>query len=301
MTEEKQRNVWLGVLAATGIYVVYGLNMAFCKDIAESSLITPTALFSVRVGGAALLFWILSLFTPQEKLSGKDFGLAFLGSLLVITIPQFSFLLGITMASPFDASLIATLKPLLTMAVAFFLGREAFRWNVLAGVILCFVGALLIVIKPANANGAFTTSLPGFLLLLLNGLSVSFYLVLFKDFVSRHSAVSLMKWMFLFALVLSIPFSVKDLGQTHFSAFGSMIFIEIGFLVVFATFLTYFVMPTAQRHLTATQYSLFSYVQCIVAAVAGILMGLESLTVQKIIASVFFVGGVLVVIRPGKK
>jgi drug/metabolite transporter (DMT)-like permease len=287
-------NTLVGVLAATAAYVIYGLNTVFCKDLTNSELITPTVLFTIRTGGAALLFWIISFFLPRERLDRRELSLALLASVLCIIIPQYSTLIGITMSTPYDVSMVSTLKPVLTLSVAFLLAKEKFRPALLIGVLLTFAGAVVLVSKP---SGAFSTSALGFLIILMNGVSFAFYLVLFRDFISRHGTVTLMKWMFLFAFIVSMAVSTPQLVKTEFFAFDADMVKEIAFMVIFATFITYFLMPLGQRNLTSTQYSLFSYVQCIVAAVIGYMMGLESLDAQKLLASVFFIAGVAIVRR----
>ena len=292
----QQRPV-IGILAGVTAYTIYGLNVVFCKDLTNTELVSPIVLFSIRTGGAALLFWLISLFLPKEKMAVKEILLAFLASTLCIIIPQYSTLIGITMSTPYDASMISTLKPVLTLAVAFILGRERFRFSLLLGVLLTFAGAVILMFKPLDGDAAFTTSPAGFIILLLNGISFAFYLVLFRDFISRHMIVSLMKWMFLFSFIVSLAVSGPQLASTHYSAFNPQMIREIVFLVLFATFISYFLLPIGQRNLTSTQYSLLSYVQCIVAAIVGFFMGLESLDAQKILASAFFIAGVIIVRR----
>ncbi len=289
--------VFIGIMAAITVYTIYGLNVVFCKDLFDTSLLSPTVLFTLRTGGACLLFWLLSAFRPKdkEKLLSKDYWLLLLASALCIIIPQYSTLIGLTMSTPYDASLVSTLKPVITLAIAFLLGRERFRWSLLIGVLLIFTGALFLVINPSG--DAFSTTPLGLLILLLNGISFAFYLVLFKEFVSRYSIVTLMKWMFLFAFLVSIPFSVRELPGMAIDFSDGRVVLELIFLIVAATFLTYFLLPVGQRNLTSTQYSLFCYVQCIVAAIAGTVMGVESLDAQKLLASVFFIAGVFVVRR----
>jgi len=287
----------IGVIAATAVYTIYGLNVVFCKDLTDSELVSPTVLFTLRTGGAALLFWILSLFLPKEKMDAKELLLAFVASALCIIIPQYSTLIGITMSTPYDASLVATLKPVLTLTVAFVLGKESMRFPLVLGVLLTFVGAVVLVIDPLDGEEAFTTSPLGFIILLLNGIAMAFYLVLFRNFISRHKTVTLMKWMFLFAFLVSLSVSAPQLQKTDFASFDGMMIREILFLVLFATFISYFLMPLGQRNLTSTQYSLFSYVQCIVAALIGTMMGLEDMDMQKLIASAFFIAGVFVIRR----
>lgn len=292
-----QRKTWLGIGAATVVYAIYGLNMVFCKDLTGPNLLSPLVLFSIRTGGAALLFWLISFFLPGERLNVREMGLTILASALLIIVPQYSTLIGITMSSPYDASLVATLKPVLTMSIAFMLGREKFSVPLLVGVLLIFAGAVVLVIHPAGGGNPFSTSPLGFFVLLLNGISFSFYLVLFKEFVTRHKTITLMKWMFLVAFLVSLPISAPQLLHQSLPVFSGRMIAEIVFLVLFATFISHFLIPVGQRNLSATHYSLFSYVQCIVAALAGYMMGLEALDWQKLAASVLFVAGVAVVRR----
>ncbi len=295
MTEIRHKNhTLLGTLAATAVYAIYGLNVVFCKDLTAGNFISPTVLFTLRTGGAALLFWVLSIFLPKERLSAKELGLTVLASVLCVILPQYSTLIGVTMSTPYDASLVSTVKPVLTMTLAFLLGKEKFSPRLLIGVLLTFLGAVALVIRPART---FSTSLPGLLILLVNGISFSFYLVLFKEFVSRHKIVTMMRWMFLVAFLVSLPFAAPSIPETRFTAFNGIVIWEILFLIVFATFLSHFLMPVGQRNLTSTQYSLFIYVQCIVAAVVGYFMGLESLDWQKLAATLLFIAGVAVVRR----
>ena len=297
MSGTQNKKVWLGIAAATAVYAIYGLNMVYCKDLTGPGLLSPLVLFSIRTGGAALLFWILSIFVPGERLTAKELGMTILASLLLVIIPQYSTLIGITMSSPYDASLVATLKPVLTMSVALLFAREKFSVYLLVGVLLTFLGAVVLVIHPGEGPTAFSTRPLGFVVLLLNGISFAFYIVLFKEFVTRHKTIVLMKWMFLAAFLISLPIAAPSLIHDSFPSFDGRMIAEILFMVLFATFITHFLIPVGQRNLKATHYSLFSYVQCIVAAIAGYLMGLEALDWQKIVASVLFVAGVAVVRR----
>lgn len=296
MGHKRSNTVFTGVMAAITVYTIYGLNVVFCKDLFDDSLLSPTSLFTLRTGGACLLFWLLSAFRPKdkEKLLSKDYWLLLLASALCIVIPQYSTLIGLTMSTPYDASMVATLKPVLTLAIAFMLGKEHFRWSLVVGVLLIFAGAVTLIIRPSDA---FSTTPMGFCVLLLNGISFAVYLVTFKRFVEHHDTVTMMKWMFLFAFLVSIPFSVRELPGMAIDFSDGRVVLELIFLIVAATFLTYFLLPVGQRNLTSTQYSLFCYVQCIVAAIAGTVMGVESLDAQKLLASVFFIAGVFVVRR----
>ena len=77
-----------GHLASAGAYIIFGLNIVFCKDIANASVISPEALFGIRMVCAAALFWALSLFLPKEKMSGKDLALTAAAAMIGLVTPQ---------------------------------------------------------------------------------------------------------------------------------------------------------------------------------------------------------------------
>lgn len=113
-----------GHLAIAAAYVIFGLNIVFCKDIATSGTVSPYVLFTLRALGASLLFWLLSAFLPKEKVERKDFPKIAAASLIGLFVPQMTFLMAITMSSAIDTALIGTLGPIFTMFFAFFFLKE---------------------------------------------------------------------------------------------------------------------------------------------------------------------------------
>lgn len=106
-----------------------------------------------------------------------------------------------------------------------------------------------------------------------------------------------MKWSFLFSLIVSLPISAKGLATTDFAAIPGNVLWEIGYLIFFATFVAYFLIPYGQKFIRPTLVSMYSYLQPIIAAIVSIWAGVDSLSWQKILASVLVVGGVVLVSR----
>ena len=84
---------------------------------------------------------------------------------------------------------------------------------------------------------------------------------------------------------------------TDFTAIPSLVKWEIGYLVFFATFVAYFLIPFGQKHLRPTLVSMYTYLQPIIAAIVSIWAGMDVLTWQKLVATVLIVGGVILVSR----
>ena len=71
--------------------------------------------------------------------------------------------------------------------------------------------------------------------------------------------------------------------------------LELGFLILFATFVAYFLIPVGQKVLRPTVISLYGYLQPIIATVMGIATGMDRLTWQKVVAAVLVFTGVILV------
>ena len=290
-----QKDNLKGHLAIGAAYTIFGLNLVFCKDIANSETISPYVLFTLRAAGASALFWLLSAFMPKERIEKGDYWKIAAASLIGLFLPQMTFLMAITMTSSIDTAIIGTLGPIFTMFFAFLFLKEPITGKKAGGVALSFAGILFLIFNSVYAGGAAATSPAGIALLLLNSLSFSLYLGLFRPLISKYSVVTFMKWTFLFSLAVSLPISAKGLITTDFQAIPVNVKWEIGFLVFFATFVAYFLIPYSQKLIRPTLVSMYSYLQPIIAAIVSIWTGIDTLSWQKILSAVLIVGGVILV------
>ena len=237
------------------------------------------------------------LIMPKEKVDKGDYWKIAAASLVGLFIPQMTFLMAITLTSAIDTAIIGTLGPIFTMFFAFFFLGEPITGKKAGGVALSFAGILFLIFNSVHAGGAAVTSPRVIVLLLVNILSFSLYLGLFRPLISKYSVVTLMKWTFLFSLIVSLPISAKDLVSTDFMSIPITVRWEIGYLIFFATFVAYFLIPYGQKFIRPTLVSMYSYVQPIIAAIVSILSGIDTLTWQKALASTLVVGGVILVSR----
>lgn len=292
------KNKLAGHLAAAGAYIIFGFNIIFCKDIASTHTVSPIVLFTLRAIGASALFWACSLFRPKEKVPPRDLLLILLASMVGLFIPQLTFLGAITMTTSIDSAILGTLAPIFTMIFAAIFLKEPVTFKKASGVAMSFVGIILLILNSANThNGVDSTRPAGVALMLLNALSFAAYLGIFRPLISRYSVVTFMKWMFLFSLIVSLPLSFKGLMQTDFSAIGTTTALEILFVIVFATFVAYFLIPLGQKKIRPTLISLYSYLQPMIACAVSIAIGMDSLNLIKFLSIILVFSGVALVSR----
>ena len=294
---------WAGHFAAGGAYMIFGFNIIVCKELSQSGAISPLGLFTIRAIGATLAFWALSLLTPPEKMSGKDLLLTSLASFIGFYLCQMCFLIAITMTTPVDTSIVTAVTPIFTMFIAAVALGEPITWKKAGGVSLSFAGVILLILNSVHiGTSTVTTSRPaGILLMVLNCFCFALYLGAFKRLIARYSVVTFMKWIFTFALVMSLPFSAGELVRIRFAAFPASYLWQLGYLIVFSTLIAYFLVPVGQKILRPTVVSMYSYLQPLIASVAGICLGMDTLGWQKILAAAAVFVGVVMVNRSRAK
>ena len=288
----------IGHIACFTAYLIFGLNIIVCKDLTSSNAISPLALFTLRSLGAGALFWLVSLFRPKEMVEKCDFHKIFAASVLGFFLTQITFLVAIPQITPMDCSIVASLSPIYTMFIAAFAIKEPLSAKKIGGVVLSLCGILYLILNSVTSTSTVVQTTPiGIVLIVANSLCFSLYLGVFKPLISKYSVVTFMKWIFLFSTLMSLPFSMKELIAVDFAALPSSYIAELGFLIICATFVTYFLIPIGQKRLRPTLVSMYSYVQPLVAIVVSICVGMDTLNWQKIVAAVTVFSGVIVVSR----
>lgn len=285
----------VGHLACFVAYAIFGFNIIVCKDLTAGRLISPLTIFCLRSMGAGALFWIISLFAPKEKVDRKDYIKIFAASMLGFFVCQISFLVGLPHITPMDCSVLSAVSPIYTMIIAAIVLKEPITWQKAGGVIISFAGIIYLIISRTAASGVAETTLLGIIMIIFNSLSFSLYLGIFKPLIGKYSVITFMKWIFLFAFVVSVPFSAKEIVTLSWSAIPTIQLAELAYLIFCATFITYFLIPVGQKRIRPTLVSMYSYVQPIIAIVISISIGMEMLTWQKVLAAIMVFGGVVVV------
>lgn len=280
--------------------VIWGVNAPVCKSVLRSvenpDGINPFALSVYRMVGAAVLFGLCSLMLPRERVERRDIVRLFFASVFGIQLNQMLFLWGLSMTSPIDSSIIATVVPVLTMVLAMLFLREPITWLKAGGVFLGAVGAVWLVLLSRH-GGSRASSLEGDMLCIVSAMSYAIYLTAFRDAIVKYSPVTTMKWIFLFAAIASLLIYWEPLTEVDYRSLSGWTWGGIGFVVVCSTFVSYLMVPIAQRYLRPTLVSMYNYVQPIVAVLFTVAVGLDTFGPTKGLAALCVFVGVWLVTR----
>jgi drug/metabolite transporter (DMT)-like permease len=290
------KNIAIGHLAAAAAYVIFGINVVVCRDIAIEGHVEPIVLFSMRALMAGALFWLLSLFTPKEQVPPRDLLKLAGAGILGLFLPQLTFLHAIAHTTPVDLSVMSTTTPIFTMFVAAIFLKEPITWKKALGVALSFGGILWLILQSTfGGNGPSETEPIGIMFCFANYIVFALYLGTCRNLISRYTVVTSMKWMFLVSFLISLPFSVPKLATTEFALVSSQVWWEIGFMIFFSTFVAYYLIPVGQQRIRPTLVSMYGYLQPIIAIAVAIWTGMDRLTPTKLLAAVAVFLGVWVV------
>lgn len=278
--------------------MLWGLMAPISKDTLNyfsEHDISAFTLAAFRMIGAAAAFWILSAFMPKQSTTWTDKGKLFLAGMLSIVFNQCLFIIGVSYTSPIDASVVTTMLPIVTMILAAIVLREPITGLKAIGVLLGMSGAILLIMGDGHGFSFSQGNMTGNLMCLTAQVCFASYLVFFKKFIERFTPVTLMKWMFLSAAIVIVPFAIPEIQRIDFAALPTRIYLEICYTVFVATFFTYLLIPTGQKLLRPTVVSMYNYMQPVMSATVSLLWGLSTFGMVKGIAIGLVFSGVYVV------
>ena len=130
----------------------------------------------------------------------------------------------------------------------------------LAGIVLGFAGAVWLMLGNAQNGFGFEGSL-GDLFILINAMSYGIYLVLVKPLMLRYSPLTVIRWVFTFGLLYVLPLGFSQFQEIEFEGFSQQIWLEVLFVIIFTTFLTYLLNVYALKKVSPTVVSFYIYLQ----------------------------------------
>lgn len=286
----------LALLAALGATTIYGLNHTIAKEVMPT-YIQGFGFVQVRLLGAASLFWLVSLFIPQQKIDRADLPKMLLCALLGMVLNMLCFFKGIELSTPINSAVLITITPILVFVFSAILIKERLLLPRVVGVILGFIGALVLIVF-GNEIRLDAPNIPlGNTLFVINASSFGMYLVLVKSLSAKYTTVHLLKWLFLFGFIMALPISYPEFSEVSWSTLPFEAIWRFGYVIVGTTFMTYLLNVYALKQLKASTVGVFTYLQPLIGIGYAILVGADGLTVYKLVAGTVVLLGVYLVTK----
>ncbi|MGB1003310.1 MAG: DMT family transporter [Salibacteraceae bacterium] len=293
----KSKNI-LAHLAVFGANLIYGINYTVAKDVMPEFL-TPNGFILVRVLGAVLMFWALSIgLRIHESIDKKDWLRLGLAGLFGVAINQLFFFQGLSLTTPINAAIIMTINPVMVLIIAAIILRNKITLTKTSGIALGLSGAVLLTVYKEGQwvipNFSGDTAL-GDLLVLVNATSYAIYLVVVKPLMTRYKPITVVKWVFAFGLLYVLPFGLPEVINFNWSEFPGYIYGEIAFVVIGTTFFAYLFNMYGLKNLSPSVVSIYIYLQPFLATLFALAWGSDSLTLSQILSASLVFGGVYLV------
>lgn len=288
----------LAIIAAFGASLIYGINHTLAKDLMPT-YIQAYGFIMLRVLGAAVLFWITSIFFPTQKIDRKDWWRIIGCAVTGMTINMLMFFKGLELSTPINSSVVITLSPVILLVLSAIFLKEKITWLKGAGIAIGLIGALILILFGAKTQNNAPNITVGNLLFIINATVYSIYLILVKPLTTKYSSITLMKWFFLIGVFTNAPIALPEFLNVQWlqlpaHAIGVMIFVVVG-----TTYLTYLFNVFALRTLRPSTVGAFIYLQPLIATIVAVVLGADSLTVIRVIAAtLIFLGVYLTTKRP---
>ena len=290
----------LALLAAFSATTIYGLNHTIAKVIMPH-YIGAFGFIMLRVLGAAILFWTLSLFIPNEKIERKDYYRILFGALLGMCINMLMFFKGLQLSTPINSGVIVTLTPIIILILSAFFLKEKLTKMKLLGITIGFSGALLLIL---SGNSSQVVNAPnvklGNLMMLINSICYGSYLVIVKPLTKKYNIITLMKWMFLLGIFMTFPITYSEFSEVSWNTLPFEVIWRMAFVIIGTTFLTYLFNVYALKTLPATTIGAFTYLQPLITILYAVITGNDILDGIKISACLLVFFGVYLVSKKVK-
>jgi len=217
------------------------------------------------------LFLLLAFFEPFCYFLGESFGLTFVsatvGAIIISTIPLFT---------PF---------------FTFFLIKEKITIYGIVGLLISFIGVLLIVAK--DYSGAST--IKGVILMFIAVFSAICYGITVKKLTIRYSGFTIVKWQNLLGMILFLPVFLIFESNHFINVVPTLsVMITISKLAIFPSTMSFILITYVIRKIGLINANIFANLIPVFTAIIAYVVLKESLEFQKMIGIVIVVGGLFI-------
>lgn len=255
--------------------------------------IHPLTLNTLRLFGAAICFWITSVFV-REKVSKRDLFLLFFAAIFATVLNQGLFIIGLSKTNPVHSSLMTSMAPILTLTISAIYLKEKITFSRIVGVLIGALGAAILIFMNKQ-SGDHPSSVGGDILCLCAQLSYAVYLTVFLKLIKKYKPVTVSKWLFTYAFACYFAISFKDLASDHIFTLPLGIWVRIFVIAILCTYVTYTLMMTAQRTISPTVISTYNYFLPLIGAGISVALGLGTVDCYTVLATALILSGVIFV------
>lgn len=277
-------------LAVLTVILLWSSTYTMTKEVFEE--FQPLAFTAVRFFLIVLLAWGVLIVRARHDMRAwlhvyrADLPLLVGVGLLGYTAYQLGFTLGLANTSPFSASLMIAMTPLVSLVIVYFQGERppSVVW---IGMIISLIGVALFLLS----NDA-DSRLPGNIISFGGAVSFAFYQVLGRALVVKYRAETYAAWTTLFGAIPLILFALPDTLEQDWSVISANSWLVLLYMSVFPVYIAYMLWGWAisQRGVAVTGWNLMVPV---LAGIISVIVTGEAFGPLKVLGAALALGGLV--------
>ena len=277
-------------IAALFSMMFWGFSYVWSKIVFE--YYTPlTTIFFRLIISFITLFLLMLVFRQFEKIKKEDIWLflvsAVFNPFLYFICESYGLL---RVSASISAFIIATI-PVFTPFVAYWVFREKLRVINIVGLMISFIGILMIIF---NVDLSFAASPSGVALLFLGVFSAVIYSVFLKKLSIKYKPMTVIGWQNLLGAIYFIPLIfIFDFPEMLEVVPSQTALISLILLGVFASSLAYSLFAYVVKHLGISKGNIYSNLIAVFAAIASFFVLNEDFSTFKLIGMAVIILGVV--------
>jgi drug/metabolite transporter (DMT)-like permease len=287
---------WEIHLALAGAQTGFALFPIFGK--LALGLIPPLVFAAFRVVSAAILLDLIRSVNGRESIRPGDRKKIFLYGLLGVSFNQILFILGLSLTTAINTTILTATIPVFTIAAAALLGRERMTLRAAAGIALAAAGALALL--NAQRFDWSSAAFRGDVLLLANSLSYSLYLVLSRPILAHYRVATFTAAVFRYGALLILVAAWPALRRFQPSRVTPLAWSCLAAVIIFCTVIPYLLNSWALARTHASHVAFYVFLQPVIATVLAIGILGEALSWKTVLAAVLIFAGLAVGLARGR-
>lgn len=236
--------------------------------------IPPFTLAFIRFFFAATLY-LLFVIKKWNGLTKRQFLYICLGAFFGVTINIGFYFLGLPKTNSINAPIIASSQPIFLYLISIFYLRERQHKKVLYGMIVSFIGVLIIIFSPVIMNGSHSieqknTELIGNLFLVVATFGAIGQAITHKKILKEVGALQVTFISFVFGSLSFFPLALFELQTWSFMMLDSRGWFGILFGVILSSAIAYGLYIYGISKIDAQEIGLFTYIDPVIAVLLAI-------------------------------
>lgn len=212
-----------------------------------------------------------------------------------ITFNILFFFWGLQLTHSINAPIIASSAPILTFFLATLFLKERASGKKIVGILLGTLGILTIVFQPLIEQGV-DGSVLGNLFIIIATIGAVVQTIIHRRFLTRFDPLKITFWAFIVGSASFLPLALFDYLKTPtlYQLIDWRGYMGISFGAILSSAVAYSLYAFALTKITATDSSLFTYLDPIVGTAMGAVLLKEPITGFFILGSILIFGGILI-------